>query len=205
MDRLASEGTRFNARLLQHRPVLPLAIFHLDGPLCAFARPLLDGQMENAAETTVGDIFRQAGYRTATIGNTICTWDKVPTSTDSTSLSTCPIPAFARAAGAAECYKAVNPLRSTGSTPAARTSAQPVDNEHHPAGYWATQDDRVPAREQGSAFLRLAELYGPHTPIVPSQPGPRCMTRQITLPANWHTTRLKRLREFEALRTKSGD
>jgi len=65
----------------------------------------------------------------------------------------------------------------------------PFPNERHPSGYWTSKAIEFLREERRNPFLLWLSYYGPHTPIVPSEPfASMYKAEDMELPPNFSTS-----------------
>jgi len=165
LDRLAREGVRFANALTPSPQCCPARMSILTGRYPR-AHGLHTNGVPEPDMVTVADVLRAAGYRTAAIG-------KMHTLRPVQSLG------FDVSIERADYLKAValrgaQPARASGDWTGiyvhGDVGASHASNENHPAGYWAERTLGF-LREGGKQpFCAWLSFYGPHTPIIASQP-----------------------------------
>ncbi|MFC1763500.1 sulfatase [Planctomycetota bacterium] len=186
MDRLAREGALFEQAFCQTGQCCPARYSIWTGRYARTHGLYNNGQLENQEEDTIGDILKRQGYKTATIGKHHMNMDVI---TDKHGFDeVVDIPdycAFLKSQGKAGqdskgdfLPESVHPGRS-------RVGASRVNNDHHKAGYWATQAIDFLRESKDQPFCLWLSFYGPHTPITPSEPWASMYDpARVTLPPN---------------------
>lgn len=186
MDRLAREGVLFENAFCQTGQCCPSRYSIWTGRHARSHGLYMNGQLEDQKEDTVGDIFQRQGYTTATIGKHHMHMYVVP---DKHGFDVViDLPEFrefmATEGSTGEDFRGdllpptVRPGRS-------RVGACQADNDHHKAGYWASQTIDFLRENKDRPFCAWLSFYGPHTPIIASEPWASMYDwESVTLPPN---------------------
>ena len=186
MDRLAREGTLFEQAFCQTGQCCPARYSIWTGRYARTHGVYYNGQLENPKEDTIADILKRRGYRTGTIGKHHMNMGAVPDRHGFDVVVDIPdYRAFLQSKGKAGqdskgdfLPEHVHPGRS-------RVGPCRVDNEHHKAGYWATRALDFMRESKDQPFCLWLSFYGPHTPIMPSEPWASMYDpARVTLPPN---------------------
>jgi len=182
MDRLAEEGVRFENAFCQTGQCCPSRYTTWTGRYRHSHELWSNGVMESLDEITVGEVFSDAGYVTATIG-------KHHMQNDPT------LHGFSHVVEISD----YNAFLTTEGTPdpsttgtwlnvplPGRTGITNVDNEHHRPGFWASKTIEFLQNNVDNPFCCWCSFYGPHTPIYPSRPwGEMYDWTTLSLPPNF--------------------
>lgn len=186
MDRLARQGALFEQAFCQTGQCCPARYSIWTGRYARTHGLYYNGQLENHKEDTIGDILGRQGYRTATIGKHHMHMDVMPDKHGFDVVVDIPeYRAFLQSKGKAGqdskgdfLPEHVHPGRS-------RVGPCRVDNDHHKAGYWATRAIDFMRQSKDQSFCLWLSFYGPHTPIMPSEPWASMYDpARVTLPPN---------------------
>ncbi|MHC4120796.1 MAG: sulfatase family protein [Planctomycetota bacterium] len=166
MDRLAREGALFEQAFCQTGQCCPARYSIWTGRYARTHGLYYNGQLENIKEDTVADILKRKGYRTATVGKHHMNMSFMPDKHGFDVVIDLPE------------YRAF--LESEG-----KTGQDRKGDFHHKAGYWATRAIDFMRENKDQPFCLWLSFYGPHTPIMPSEPWASMYDpASVTLPPN---------------------
>ncbi|HCO95460.1 MAG TPA: hypothetical protein DIU00_16175 [Phycisphaerales bacterium] len=186
MDRLAQQGALFEYAFCQTGQCCPARYSIWTGRYARTHGLYYNGQLENPKEDTIGDILKRKGYKTATIGKHHMHMGVMPDKHGFDVVIDLPeYQAFMESEGKAGQDRKgdflpenVHPVRS-------RVGPCRVDNDHHKAGYWAARAIDFMRENKDQPFCLWLSFYGPHTPIMPSEPWASMYDpASVTLPPN---------------------
>ncbi|MHB8900816.1 MAG: sulfatase family protein [Thermoguttaceae bacterium] len=185
LDRLASQGTRFERAFVQTGQCCPSRYSIWTGRYSRSHGLWSNGVRENDAETTVGELFKAAGYATANIGKHHMTMTEANGRHGFDLVVDMPeYQQFATASGAKRW--SIDGTWLEGPSPGrANVGASDVDNDHHPNGFWASETIKFLREHKDRPFCVWFSFHGPHTPIAPSRPWAEMYDAgKLTLPPN---------------------
>jgi arylsulfatase A-like enzyme len=186
LDRLAAGGVRFPNAFCQTPQSCPSRYTIWTGRYAHSHGCRWNGVVEPLDEVTIGEIFSDAGYSTATIGKHHMVHHPSKHG-------------FAYVVDRAEHRAFLNreqypdpyvkgdwlPFRNFGPV-----GASAADNDHHPMGFWTSETIKFLREHKEKPFCAWYSFYGPHTPIVPSEPwASMCDPDKLTLPGNFSSER----------------
>ena len=186
MDRLARQGALFDQAFCQTGQCCPARYSIWTGRYARTNGLYYNGQLENPKEDTIGDILKRKGYRTATIGKHHMNMDVMPDKHGFDVVVDLPeYRAFLKSKGKAGQDSKGDFLPDTVHPGRSRVGPCRVDNDHHKAGYWATRAIDFMRENKAQPFCCWLSFYGPHTPIMPSEPWASMYDpASVTLPPN---------------------
>ena len=171
MDRLAREGALFEDAFCQTGQCCPARYSIWTGRYARTHGLYGNQQMENIKEDTIGDIFKRKGYKTGTIGKHHMNMDVVPDKHGFDVVIDIPeYRAFMKSEGASGQEGKGDFLPETVHPGRSRVGACQADNDHHKCGYWAAQSIDFLRANKEEPFCLWLSFYGPHTPIILSEP-----------------------------------
>ncbi len=136
---------------------------------------------EPLKEVTVGEVFKQAGYATATIGKHHMMHSPRSHGFDVV-IDQPEYRAFLEKKGQPPMLRSVDKMEQP---PSAYTGTSRAPNEYHPSGFWAAQTIEFLKANRDKPFCAWLSFYGPHTPIIPSERWAAMYDpEKITLPEN---------------------
>ena len=175
LDQLAGKGVIFRNAICQTGQCVPSRYSIWTGRYARSTGTYSNGNGQNPAENTVGDLFRRAGYRTATIGkhhmqmnseNQNHGFDVVMNPIGRKKLLH-PLP-----------FEEVSPGRS-------EVGESPLPNEEHTCGLVSSAALNFIRENHDNPFVLWCSFEGPHTPITPSAPwSQQYDPGKLTLPPN---------------------
>lgn len=175
LDQLASHGVRFQNAFCQTGQCVPSRYSIWTGRYARSTGTYSNGNGQNAAENTVADLFKKAGYVTGTIGkhhmimnaeNQNHGFDVVLVPTDRAKPVN-PLP-----------YDEVHPGRS-------EVGESPLPNDKHTCGLITQESIKFIDENKDKPFVLWCSFPGPHTPITPSAPWSKQYNpKKLTLPPN---------------------
>lgn len=186
MDRLARQGALFEQAFCQTGQCCPARYSIWTGRYARTNGLYYNGQLENRKEDTVADILRRKGYKTATIGKHHMNMDVMPDKHGFDVVIDLPeYRAFLQSEGKAGQDRKGDFLPENVHPGRSRVGLCRVDNDHHKAGYWATRAIDFMRENNEQPFCLWLSFYGPHTPIMPSEPWASMYDpASVTLPPN---------------------
>lgn len=181
LDRLAQDGVRFSNAFCQTGQCCPSRYTIWTGRYAHSHGCRWNNVPEPLKEVTVGEIFKRAGYATATIGKHHMMHS--PTSHGFDLVVDQPeYRAFLKAEGQPSMLASVDKMEQPSS---AYTGISRAPNEYHPSGFWAAQAIEFLKANRDKPFCAWLSFYGPHTPIIPSERWAAMYDpEKITLPEN---------------------
>ncbi len=186
LDRLAGGGWRFHNAFCQTAQCCPSRYTIWTGRYAHSHGCRWNGVEEPLEEVTIGEIFRAAGYSTATIGKHHMRHSPKEHGFD----HVVDMPQFNQSVKAEQCphpYQKGDWLPFKISGPVGVSAA---DNDHHPMGFWTAETIKFLRENKDKPFCAWYSFYGPHTPIVPSEPWGRMYNPdKLTLPGNFRDER----------------
>lgn len=194
LDRLAKSGVLFTHAYCQTGQSVPSRYSIFTGRYARSTGTYSNGCGQNPDENTVADLFKKAGYVTATIGkhhmemgpeNQNHGFDVVETPVGG--------------------HVAVNPLPMDEVSPGrSNVGESNAPNEQHTCGLTAARSIKFIQDNKDKPFVLWCSFVGPHTPIVPSAPWSRqYKPEDLTLPVN-HTAIDHDMPGVDGLIRKSG-
>jgi len=186
MDRLAKEGALFESAFCQTGQCCPARYSIWTGRYARTHGLYYNGQLENPKEDTIGDILQRRGYKTATIGKHHMNMNATPDRHGFDVVVDMPeYRAFLESEGKAGQDRKGDFLPENVHPGRSRVGPCRVDNDHHKAGYWATRAIDFMRENNERPFCLWLSFYGPHTPIMPSEPWASMYDpASVTLPPN---------------------
>jgi len=166
LDRIAREGVRFSNAFCQTGQCCPSRYTIWTGRYAHSHGLRWNGVREPLDDVTIGEILRDAGYATATIGKHHMMHS--PSEHGFEHVVDQPqYRAMVERDGQLLSHQRGDWLPINISGPVGRSHA---DNEHHPSGFWASEAIQFLDAHADGPFCMWLSFYGPHTPIVPSLP-----------------------------------
>jgi arylsulfatase A-like enzyme len=186
MDRLAREGALFEQAFCQTGQCCPARYSIWTGRYARTHGLYYNGQVEDPKEDTIADILKRRGYRTGTIGKHHMNMGAVPDKHGFDVVVDIPdYRMFMQSEGKAGQDSKGDFLPETVHPGRSRVGACRVENNHHKAGYWASQAIDFMRDNKDQPFCLWLSFYGPHTPIMPSEPWASMYNpNHVTLPPN---------------------
>ncbi len=186
MDRLARQGALFEYAFCQTGQCCPSRYSIWTGRYARTHGLYYNGQLENAREDTIGDILKRKGYKTATIGKHHMHMGVIPDKHGFNVVIDLPeYQAFMESEGKAGQDRKGDFLPENVHPGRSRVGPCRVDNDHHKAGYWAARAIDFMRENKDQPFCLWLSFYGPHTPIMPSEPWASMYDpAKVTLPPN---------------------
>ncbi|TWU40388.1 sulfatase family protein [Novipirellula artificiosorum] len=166
LDAMAKDGTYFPNAFCQTAQCCPARYTLFTGRYARSHGCRWNGVKEPLLETTIAEVLKQQGYATATFGKhhmqhspTEHGFDVVVNMDQYTD--------FMKQEKMKSWLQQVDqnrghPLKAVGRTK--------VDNDHHPAGFWTNNAMDFIQKNANKPFCIWLSYYGPHTPIVCSNP-----------------------------------
>ena len=166
LDQLAGEGWQFSQAHCQTPQSCPSRYTLWTGRYAHSHGCRWNGVVEPLEEVTIGEIFSEAGYVTGTIGKHHMLRD--PRKHGFAHLVSMPeYHEFLKAEQYPHPYQNGQWLPFKISGPVGPTDA---DNDHHPMGFWTSETIKFLRENRHNPFCLWYSFYGPHTPIIPSEP-----------------------------------
>jgi arylsulfatase A-like enzyme len=186
LDHLATQGVVFDRAFCQTGQCCPSRYSIWTGRYARSHGLYWNGMMEDAEETTVGDLFKSAGYVTANIGKHHMHMAEVPDKHGFDHIvDRRDYTAFVRSERVPAFHEAGEWLPDHVHPGRAHVGTSEADNDHHPTGFWASETIDFLRKHRDNPFCLFCSFYGPHTPIAPSRPWAALYDPlQITLPPN---------------------
>ena len=194
LDKLASEGVRFENAIVQTGQCVPNRFAIFTGRYPRTTGTYGNGNGQDPKEQTVADLFDQAGYVTATIGKHHMEMNsvnhdhgfKLVSNPVGNAKPHAPLP-----------YAEVHPGRS-------EVGESPLPNEKHTDGLVTSQAIQFIEKNKDKPFVLWCSYLAPHTPITPSAPWSRQYDpKKLTLPPN-HLFVDRQMPGMSGLLSKSG-
>lgn len=195
MDRLAAEGTLFENAFCQTGQCVPSRYSIFTGRYARSTGTYSNGQTQNPDERTVADIFKDAGYISATIGKHHMQMNEA---NDNHGFDLVSSPsADLQGAGTFLPYDEVHPGRSL-------VGETALTNDEHRQGQIVAESIDFIRENKNRPFVLWCSFWGPHTPITPSAPwSTQYDPAELTLPPNLHVID-EEMPGIDTLLTKSG-
>ena len=200
LDRLAAEGVRFENAFCQTGQCCPSRYTIWTGRYAHSHGLRWNHVVEPLGEITIGEIFRDAGYATATIGKhhmqydvRLHGFDHVVTLQD--------YQRFITAAGAEHCWSAGDWLPLGRKRFAGPVGTSHADNDHHVSGFLAKQAIQFLRANHEKPFCLWLSFHGPHVPLVASKQWMDLYDPDsLSLPPNFRDARKKIPRGLDQVR-----
>ncbi|MCU0915711.1 MAG: sulfatase-like hydrolase/transferase, partial [Planctomycetes bacterium] len=196
LDRLAAGGVLCQQAFCQTAQCVPSRYSIFTGRYARSHGTYSNGQGQNPQEQTVAELFKKAGYATATIGKHHMVMDQT---TQDHGFDVVFAGADGRFAQRGEFlpFEEVHPGRSN-------VGKSAVGNDEHPAGIITTKALEFLRGHRDQPFVLWYSFSGPHTPICPSSPwADMYQPEELTLPPNLDVID-KEIPQIDGLLTKSG-
>ncbi len=201
LDRLASEGVRFSNAFCQTGQCCPSRYTIWTGRYAHSHGLRWNHVVEPLEETTVGEIFKQAGYATATIGKHHMMHSPREHGFDVV-IDRPEYHEFLEAERQPSILASVDKMDQPSK---AYTGVSRAPNKYHPTGYWAAETIKFITANKDRPFCAWLSFYGPHTPIIPSKRWANMYDpAEITLPANNPSKLASRARMMDVAREQYG-
>jgi arylsulfatase A-like enzyme len=162
MDRLAAGGVLFERAFCQTPQCVPSRYSIFTGRYARSHGTYSNGQTQNSQEQTVAEMFKRAGYATATLGKHHMVMGAATQNHGFDLVFNAPGTGLTRD-GMFLPYDEVHPGRS----PVGKTA---LSNDDHPAGVITTEAIEFLRAHRDRPFVLWYSFSGPHTPICPSAP-----------------------------------
>ncbi len=196
LDRLAAEGVLFENAFCQTAQCVPSRYSIFTGRYARSHGTYSNGQAQNPSEQTVAELFKKAGYVTATLGKHHMVMDKTTQNHGFDLVFTEPNRGFAQK-GEFLPFEEVSPGRSN-------VGKSALSNDEHPAGLITAKAIEFLRGHRDRPFVLWYSFSGPHTPICPSSPWADMYNPdELTLPPNLEVID-KDIPQIDGLLTKSG-
>jgi len=196
LDRLAAEGVLCEQAFCQTAQCVPSRYSIFTGRYARSHGTYSNGQGQNPREQTVVELFKKAGYATATIGKHHMVMDETTQNHGFDLVFTGADRGFA-AKGEFLPFEEVHPGRSN-------VGKSALGNDEHPAGIITARALEFLRGHRDRPFVLWYSFSGPHTPICPSSPwADQYDPDGLTLPPNLDVID-KDIPQIEGLLTKSG-
>ncbi len=171
MDRIAREGVLFESAFCQTGQCCPSRYSIWTGRYARTHGLYMNKQLENSKEDTIGDILKRKGYKTGTIGKHHMNMHVIPDNHGFDVVIDIPeYHAFMESEGTYGQERRGDFLPENVHPGRSRVGPCQADNDHHKAGYWAAQAIDFLRKNREQPFCLWLSFYGPHTPIMPSEP-----------------------------------
>ncbi len=195
MDRLAAEGTLFENAFCQTGQCVPSRYSIFTGRYARSTGTYSNNQTQNPDERTIADIFKDAGYVSATIGKHHMQMNEA-NNDHGFDLVSSPS-ADLQGAGTFLPYDEVHPGR-------ALVGETALTNDEHRIGQVVAESIDFIRENKNRPFVLWCSFWGPHTPITPSAPwSTQYDPNELTLPPNLHVID-EEMPGIDTLLTKSG-
>ena len=178
LDKLAGKGVVFQNAFCQTGQCVPSRYSIWTGRYARSTGTYSNGTGQNPGENTVGDLFKKAGYKTATIGKHHMQMNPANQNHG-----------FDLVLNPNGHKKPFNPLPVEEVSPGrSEVGESPLPNEEHTCGLVSTNAIRFIRENRDNPFVLWCSFQGPHTPITPSAPWSRQYDpEKLTLPPNHHS------------------
>ena len=175
LDKLAGKGVLFQNAFCQTGQCVPSRYSIWTGRYARSTGTYGNGNGQNAAENTVADLFKKAGYVTGTIGKHHMIMNA---ENKNHGFDVVLVPA--------DRAKPVNPLPFNEVHPGrSEVGESPLPNEKHTCGLITQDCIKFIDENKDKPFVLWCSFPGPHTPITPSAPWSRQYDpKKLTLPPN---------------------
>ncbi len=181
LDRLAQDGVRFSNAFCQTGQCCPSRYTIWTGRYAHSHGCRWNNVIEPLKEVTVGEVFKQAGYATATIGKHHMMHSPKKHGFDLV-VDQPEYRAFLEKEGQPPMLRSVDKMEQPST---AYTGISRAPNKYHPSGFWAAQTIEFLKANRDKPFCAWLSFYGPHTPIIPSERWAAMYDpEEITLPEN---------------------
>jgi arylsulfatase A-like enzyme len=196
LDRLAAEGVLFENAFCQTAQCVPSRYSIFTGRYARSHGTYSNGQGQDPAEQTVAELFKKAGYATATVGKHHMVMDQTTQNHGFDLVFTGANGSFAQK-GEFLPYDEVHPGR-------ANVGKSALANDEHPAGIITAKALEFLRGHRDQPFVLWYSFSGPHTPICCSSPwADRYNPDKLTLPPNLEVID-REIPQIDGLFTKSG-
>jgi len=197
LDRLAASGTLFENAFCQTAQCVPSRYSIFTGRYARSHGTYSNGQGQNPAERTVAELFKQAGYATATVGKHHMVMDQTTQNHGFDLVFVGTNASFAQK-GEFLPFDEVHPGRSN-------VGKSALSNDEHPAGIITAKAIEFLRDHRDQPFVLWYSFFGPHTPICPSGPWADLYDAdKLTLPPNLEVID-REIPQIDGLLTKSGN
>ncbi len=182
LDRLAGEGWRLPNAFCQTPQSCPSRYTLFTGRYAHSHGCRWNGVREPLDEVTIGEVFKEAGYSTATIGKHHMRNHPTKHGFD-TVIDMPQYNQFLKDERQPTAYAKGDWLPFKISGPVGVSDA---DNDHHPMGFWTAATIKFLREHKDTPFCAWYSFYGPHTPITPSEPWAKMYNPgDLALPGNF--------------------
>ena len=182
LDQLAADGVRFSNAFCQTGQCCPSRYTIWTGRYAHSHGCRWNNVPEPLEEVTVGEIFKKAGYATATIGKHHMVHSPTKHGFDVV-IDQPEYRAFLKAEKQPPMLASVDKMEQPTS---AYTGISRAPNRYHPTGFWAAKTIEFLKANRDKPFCAWLSFYGPHTPIIPSKRWAAMYDPdEITLPGNY--------------------
>jgi arylsulfatase len=168
LDRLASEGARFDSAFCQTGQCCPSRYSIWTGRYARTHGLRWNGVLDPLDEVTAGEVFREAGYVTGSIGKHHMQYDPKWHGFEE-NIQIPDYDEFVKAEGVAHCWGAGEWMPVDFQRTAGPVGTSLADNDHHMAGYFANGAIEFLQRNQDRPFCLWLSFHGPHVPWVASR------------------------------------
>jgi len=187
MDRLASEGVNFTRAFTQTGQCCPARYTAWTGRYAHSHGCRWNGVREPLSETTIGEVFKESGYVTASIGKHHMRHPLAEHGFDHV-IDTKAFYKRRAEMGSPHPYNDGDWMETKISN--SRVGASAATNEQHPAGFWTDETIKFLRENKDKPFCAWYSFHGPHTPITPSQPWADMYSPdEVPLPGNFNYER----------------
>ena len=186
LDGLADDGWRFPRAFCQTAQCCPSRYTLWTGRYAHSHGLRWNGVVEPLEETTIGEVFSDAGYSTGTIGKHHMMND--PRKHGFAHVVSMPeYNKFLAAERLPNAYQKGDWLPFKISGP---VGASDADNDNHPMGFWTSETLKFLRENRDNPFCLWYSFFGPHTPITPSRPWADMYDpSSLSLPGNFDYSR----------------
>ena len=205
MDRLAKEGVRFENAYCQTGQCCPSRFSIFTGRYAHSHGCRFNSVIENPKEVTVAEIFKKAGYSTASFGKHHMMLDMKYHGFD----HVVDLPGyneFMKSEGKPHSWwdgDFFPNWKERFGLPAGTTHA---DNDHHTAGFWKNQAIDYIREHKSQPFCAWLSFFGPHMPYVASKPWMDLYdAKSLELPPNYEDLRKNVPQALTELRERTND
>jgi len=204
LNKIAKKGVRFENAFCQTGQCCPSRYSIWTGRYARSHGLRWNCVMDNPEEITIGEIFKDAGYSTATIGKHHMQISPVHHGFEHV-VGYPEYEQFIKTEGVEHSWYSGDWLEfhERFGLPAGISHA---DNEHHTAGFWASEAIEYLKSHKEKPFCMWLSFFGPHMPYVASKPFMDMYdTDSLTLPPNFDDAREHIPEELKVLRANYDD
>lgn len=201
LDKLARQGVRFENAFCQTAQCCPSRFTIWTGRYAHSHGLRWNHVIDPLEETTVGEVFRDAGYVTATIGKHHMQHDVALHGFDHL-VHYSDYAKFIADAGVPHCWGEGEWIPDRKQRFSGEVGTAEVDNEHHIAGFWATKAIEFLQANKDKPFCLWLSFHGPHVPLSASREWMDMYDAdKLTLPPNFRDRGDPEPKDIERLRS----